>query len=62
MKVYELFEKNITGRRTEKEMTSPEILAMKYSMYSDETLKALAAKNDFRAKRELKTREQEAQS
>ncbi len=46
--------------RTKKEMTSPETLALKYSMYSNETLEALAAKNDFRAKRELKNREQKS--
>lgn len=43
--------------RTKADMTSPEVIAQKYSMYSDDTLKTLHAKSgDFRAKRELAKR------
>jgi len=55
MKLQELLEGWVQPR-SQKEMLSPETLALKYSMYSDELIRKLAAKGDFRAKREFQKR------
>ena len=55
MKLQELLEGWVKPR-TQKEMLSPETLALKYSMYSDDTIRKLTEKGDFRAKREFQKR------
>lgn len=47
----------VANPRTQKEMTSPETLALKYSMYSDDAIKELAAKGNWMAKQEQRKRQ-----
>lgn len=51
-----IFDEGWVQPRTAKEMTTPEVAALKYSMYSDSTIVSMAKKGDFRAKREAAKR------